>query len=103
MKSESCYVCEYAKREINRGVKEVRCSLHNRLVAYPNLGCVHCKNTRITNADRIRQMTDEELAGIMQGQCACCAYQLTGCTEKECKDGVYEWLKQEAECDDFGR
>lgn len=49
-----------------------------------------------TNADRVRQMTDEELADIMQGQCACCAYQLTGCTEKECKDGAYEWLKQEA-------
>lgn len=50
---------------------------------------------KITNADRIRQMTDEELADVMQGQCACCAYQLTGCTEKECKDGAYEWLKQE--------
>lgn len=48
-----------------------------------------------TNADRIRQMTDEELADVMQGQCACCAYQLSGCTEKECKDGAYEWLKQE--------
>lgn len=50
-----------------------------------------------TNADRIRQMTVDELADIMQGQCACCAYQLTGCTEKECRDGAYEWLKQEAQ------
>lgn len=49
----------------------------------------------LTNGDRIRQMTDEEHADVMQGQCACCAYQLTGCTEKECKDGAYEWLKQE--------
>ena len=48
-----------------------------------------------SNADCIRQMTDEEIADVMQGQCACCAYQLTGCTEKECKDGAYEWLKQE--------
>lgn len=48
-----------------------------------------------SNADRIRQMTDEELADVMQGQCACCAYKLTGCTEKECKDGAYKWLKQE--------
>lgn len=48
-----------------------------------------------SNGDRIRQMTDEELADVLQGQCACCAYQLTGCTEKECKDGAYEWLKQE--------
>lgn len=50
----------------------------------------------MTNADKVRQMTDEELADIMQGQCACCAYQLTGCTERECKDGAYKWLKQEA-------
>ena len=50
---------------------------------------------QITNADKIRQMTDEELADVLQGQCACCAYQLTGCTERKCKDGVYEWLKQE--------
>lgn len=50
-----------------------------------------------TNADRIRKMKDEELADIMQGQCACCAYQLIGCTEKECKDGAYEWLMKEVE------
>ena len=52
-----------------------------------------------SNADRIRQMTDEELADVMQGQCACCAYQLTGCTKKECKDGAYEWLRKEADED----
>lgn len=56
-----------------------------------------------SNADRIRQMTDEELADVMQGQCACCAYQLTGCTEKECKDGAYEWLKQEVSEDETER
>lgn len=55
-----------------------------------------------TNGDRIRQMTDEELADVMQGQCACCAYQLTGCTEKECKDGAYEWLKQKEREDVWG-
>lgn len=54
----------------------------------------------MTNADRIRQMTDEDLADVLQGQCACCAYQLTGCTERECKDGAYEWLKQEVKTDD---
>lgn len=57
------------------------------------------QKSKPTNGDRIRQMTDEELADVMQGQCACCAYQLTGCTERECKDGAYEWLKQEA-CDE---
>lgn len=48
------------------------------------------------NSDMVRRMTDEELADILQGQCACCAYQLTGCTEKECYDGAYEWLQKSA-------
>lgn len=54
----------------------------------------------MTNADKLRQMTDWELADIMQGQCTCCAYQLTECAERGCKDGVYEWLKQEVQTDD---
>lgn len=53
-----------------------------------------------TNGDRIRQMTDEELADVLQGQCICCAHQLKGCTEKVCKDGAYKWLKQEVQDND---
>lgn len=48
-----------------------------------------------SNADKIRQMTDEELADVLQCQCTCCAYKLTGCMEKDCRDGAYKWLKQE--------
>lgn len=58
---------------------------------------------KMTNADKIRQMTDEELASILCGQCTCCAYQITDCTEKQyvgCEDGVLEWLKQEVLDDD---
>ena len=54
----------------------------------------------MTNAEKVRQMTDAELASLLCGQCTCCAYQITDCTEKEhvgCEDGVLEWLKQEAE------
>ena len=53
-----------------------------------------------SNADRIRQMTDEELADVLQGQCICCAHQSKGCTEKVCKDGAYKWLKQYVKTDD---
>ena len=49
----------------------------------------------MTNGDKIRSMSDEELADVMQGQCAYCTYRLNRCADKECKDGVYEWLKQE--------
>lgn len=58
------------------------------------------KKKPLTNGDIVRQMTDEELADVLQGQCACCAYQLTGCTERECKNGAYEWLKKEVEKND---
>ena len=54
----------------------------------------------MTNAEKVRQMTDAELASLLCGQCTCCAYQITDCTDKEhvgCEDGVLEWLKQEAE------
>lgn len=48
-----------------------------------------------TNGNRLRQMTDEELADVIQCMCEYCAYQSTGCMKKECIDGAYEWLKQE--------
>lgn len=49
-----------------------------------------------TNADVIRSMTDDQLAHCLAGQCAVCVYQMTGCTEKECVEGVLKFLKQEA-------
>lgn len=93
-KKNGCYACKYSKPEALHGRQETRCLLDNMLVFRPSKGCTKQKKD-MTNGDRIRHMSDEELADVMQGQCACCAYQLTGCTEKECKDGAYEWLKQE--------
>lgn len=58
-----------------------------------------------TNADRIRQMTDEELAESIGLACKRCAYYKVGrgeCSgqDKECADGNLEWLKQEAKDDE---
>ena len=52
---------------------------------------------KITNADRIRQMTDEELADwITDGHDICDMCQFSTCRpEFECEKGVLEWLKQE--------
>jgi hypothetical protein len=56
-----------------------------------------------SNADRIRQMTDEELAESIGLACKRCAYcagnKCTGC-DKECAEGNLKWLKQEVEKDD---
>lgn len=55
-----------------------------------------------TNADRIRQMTDEELAALIANEndfCSLCAYKSDTpiCTKPlaACTHGFYEWLKQE--------
>lgn len=55
---------------------------------------------KVTNADRIRQMTDEELVKSIGLSCKRCAYYKVGHGEfcgqdKECTDGNLEWLKRE--------
>ena len=48
----------------------------------------------MTNADRIRNMTIEELAGILY--CNQCIYQgMPECEPSDCKYGISEWLKRE--------
>lgn len=56
---------------------------------------------RMTNADKIRAMTDEELAiemfvGMECGACPCAGKCGNG---SHCKDTILEWLKQPAEDD----
>lgn len=68
--------------------------------------CEDCKP--ITNADRIRQMTDEELAELLiyvdTNICNFCAAQRSNvyydCEEESCKKSVLAWLKQEVKTDD---
>ena len=52
----------------------------------------------MTNADRIRQMTDEEIAEWLTDgheQCDFCANNLCD-FDSDCVHGVLKWLKQEA-------
>ena len=59
----------------------------------------------MTNADRIRQMTDEELAKLLYDVdtsiCNFCAAQRANtyydCEEESCEKCVLAWLKQEAD------
>ena len=52
---------------------------------------------KITNADRIRQMTDDELAAwITDGEQICDMCAFDACLlESKCEKGVLKWLKQE--------
>lgn len=56
----------------------------------------------LTNADRIRQMTDEELADKLTDKCAVCAYHNAECETEFCfcGEGVLKWLKQEVSEDE---
>lgn len=58
---------------------------------------------RMTNADRIRAMTDEELAVLLNGVLVCdiCVFSGEGCTEcynmERCISGLMTWLAMKAE------
>lgn len=48
-----------------------------------------------SNGDRIRQMTDEELARFLRNFDMCIACQVECTKEYPCNKGIMEWLKQE--------
>ena len=53
-----------------------------------------------TNADRIRHMSDEELAEFLEknGMCELCEHRdKENCFEENCKKGFLKWLQSEAE------
>jgi hypothetical protein len=60
---------------------------------------------RMTNADRIREMSDEELAEWINDTgviCNLCAYQKecdAHCSRETCIEGIAKWLQQPAEED----
>jgi predicted nucleic-acid-binding Zn-ribbon protein len=59
------------------------------------------KQEVITNGDKIRQMTDKELAKfISEDECLHCighSVMSDGCLETHCDTGVMAWLQKEAE------
>lgn len=59
------------------------------------------RKPKLTNADRIRQMTDEELAEMLLLStcyfgCNKCKYH-GKCKDKSCTEAAIGWLKQEAD------
>ena len=58
----------------------------------------HANELPQTNADRIRSMTDEELADFFYGirECSVCAYNYEDRCVR-CSDGIFKWLQKPAE------
>ena len=62
-----------------------------------------CENKFLTTADRIRAMTDEELAALLSEPCECSVDpeedDYRECGNKFCIEYLLNWLKQPAEGD----
>lgn len=80
-----CRICEYSGRESDE---------------YPCETCRHYENFKkkkqLTNADKIRSMSDGELAEFFARKSPCnyyCNYSTRACNGVSCKQGILEWLK----------
>ena len=80
-----------------------RCAADCRHERNPNEIVVKCGAYKppMTNADRIRSMSDEELANFIPDwrhtkACKCNEHEFIGC-DNQCEKCVLEWLKQPAE------
>ena len=91
MEHDGCKLCKYE----NCGMKSKEC-----------MGCKQNavdKYIRITNADHIRSMSDEELADFIRELNECClaGAGMVDCSRNEecidCKGIVLEWLQSEVE------
>lgn len=85
------------------------CNCQHNSNSRDNEPCCRCNNTK-TNADRIRNMSDEELAEFIQGMKNTCFVDFMGYASKDCDDDkiscadcqakaptILDWLQSEAE------
>lgn len=70
------------------------------ITAFAEVTSIQNYKANHTNADRIRNMTDEELADWINANNICeqCAYEPENvCMEEPCTNGILQWLRSEAE------
>ena len=107
IEKSGCHGCRYGDWDADG----CTCKLDGLLVPDPRIGCKYRKadeDKPMTNGDKIRAMTDEELAALIANEndfCSLCAYKSDDpiCCKPltECTHGFYEWLKQEVSEDAF--
>ena len=66
----------------------------------PKIGCVGGKAKLMTNADRIRAMTDEELATFLDCYCVSASWECPRHHEIKCHECWLNWLKEEVRTND---
>ena len=102
-------VAEMFLKAFDDSEEKIFCNCQHNGNSRDNEPCCKCDSRR-TNADRIRNMPDEELAEFMQKmECSCfvdfIGYADKGCGRNEisCKDcrakapTIFDWLQSEAE------
>lgn len=75
------------------------CNCQHNNSSRDNEPCCRC-DSKQTNADMIRNMSDEELAEWISTKDTCgqCAYELECvCMKVPCTNGILKWLQSEAE------
>ena len=88
-----CSNCKYSQH-IDGDVRYWCMGQKNMPVVLPNDTCKDWKADRATNADKIRQMSDEELVDIWYF-----IYQNVLFAYTDSRQGLLDWLKQEVESD----
>lgn len=86
--------------ELRGGIDDIHtCNCQHNSNSRDNEPCCRC-DSRKTNADRIRSMSDEELADVLFDSCLE-VMKLEECTNTDncgvCKRCVLDWLRSEAE------
>ena len=105
------YTDEYVRHfynklaELRSGIDDVQtCNCHHNSNSRDDEPCCRC-DSRQTNADRIRNMSDEELAETIHS-ISCNATEISTCKEEclkceqpdsYCVRNIMEWLQSEAE------
>lgn len=82
--------------------EKISCNCRHNSNSRDNEPCCRC-DSKHTNADRIRNMSDEELAEWINTKDACgqCAYELESlCMEEPCTNGILKWLQSEVKVEE---
>ena len=86
----TCRTCAYLRKCIEKATKE---GCEHNVDFDPKDGCTGIGYKSDTNADRIRAMSDEELACWI----VCPQDKFDSCDRGQCKQCTLEWLKQPAD------
>lgn len=91
MKNKTCGECKHFNTQKDKCLYNGRFSMSKSYFD----ACIYFEQKSITNGDKLRQMSDEELVGFVS--CSACIYAYQDCADKTCTEGRLAWLNAPAE------